>query len=194
MKRQEMSKGQRVMVKLSMGGWREGWLMEPRTMAVVYARQSPPPGQGRSGLMCRMLAWSSIGAEVGYPVMLQTSGLVPDGELPALSGELLRGQDIENWDAFWEKARAAEDKKLSLQGERERNVEAMRERASRLPLSASQVASLTYVPEAWKPAATEPCGRLTMTISELEEFALAVQKRGPMFCLRTPPCAEGGRA
>lgn len=191
MKRQEMSKGQRVMAKLH-GSWREGWLMEPRTMAVVYERQSPLPGQGRSGLMRRMLAWSSTGAEVGYPVMMHASGLVADGELPALCGKLVRGQDIEDWDAFWEKARAAEAEKLRLESERERNIEAMRERASRLPLSASQMASLTWVAESWRPAATEPSGRLTMTIGELERFAEAVL--GGPRCTSVTRTGPGGQS
>lgn len=192
MKRQEMSKGQRVMVKLSMGGWREGWLMEPRTMAYSYRQSSDQYARRTSAL--RVWSYSSTGTQVGYPVMTRASGLTPESELPALCGELVRGQDIEDWDTHHARARAIEAKRLALSGERERNVEAMRERASRLPLSASQVASLTWVAESWRPAATEPSGRLTMTIDQLEEFALAVQKRGPMLCLRTPPCAAGGRA
>jgi hypothetical protein len=175
MKRAEMSKGQRVMVKLH-GSWREGRLMAPRTMAIVYERQSPALGQARSGVMRRVLAWGSTGAEVGYPVMTQASGLTPEGELPTLCGELLRGQDIEDWDAYHARAQAIEAEKLRLQGERERNVEAMRERASRLPLTISQVAALTYVESSWKPEATKPCGRLTVTIDELEAFARAVQR------------------
>jgi hypothetical protein len=175
MKRQGMSKGQRVMVKLA-GGWQEGRLMEPRIMAVVYERRPSAPGQAYAGTMRKVLVWGSTGAEVGYPVMVHASGIVPGGELPALCGGLSRGQDIEDWDAYHARAQAAKAERLRLEYERERNVEAMRERASRLPLNASQVDFLTYVESSWKPEATKPCGRLTMTIEELEAFARAVER------------------
>jgi hypothetical protein len=173
MKRAEMSKGQRVMVKRPTGGWREGRLMEPKTMAVTYEKRSTKPGQGWQGAMRKVLIWGSTGAQVGYPVMTRASGLTSEGELPALCGELCRGRDIEDWDAHHARAQAITAEKLRLKDERERNVEAMRERASKLPLSASQVAALAWVPESWKPGSTEPCGRLSMTISELERFAAA---------------------